>query len=167
MTRSFNPYEPPRARLAEPFLCEGELATRWSRLGAAILDGLIQLALFVPVLFYLGVYDGFPNIQPLSITMQLGLATVGFLCWVAVNGYFLHAYAQTIGKRVAGIVIARPNGERAGFGRIVWLRALPIHVITQVPIFGALLYLINVLFIFGESRRCLHDRIAGTIVVKG
>ena len=35
-------------------------------------------------------------------------------------------------------------------------------LISIVPLYGVL----DVLFIFGESRQCLHDKIAGTIVVK-
>jgi uncharacterized RDD family membrane protein YckC len=35
-----------------------------------------------------------------------------------------------------------------------------------VPVFGQILNMVNIVFIFSESKRCLHDRIGGTIVVK-
>jgi uncharacterized RDD family membrane protein YckC len=34
-----------------------------------------------------------------------------------------------------------------------------------IPVIGPLFGLVNVLFIFGEERRCLHDLAANTIVV--
>lgn len=45
------------------------------------------------------------------------------------------------------------------------LRYLPMHIVGQVPIVGALIGFINPMFIFRADQRCLHDLIAGTRVV--
>ena len=36
----------------------------------------------------------------------------------------------------------------------------------MVPLLGILYTIVDALFIFAESRQCLHDKIADTIVVK-
>ena len=41
-------------------------------------------------------------------------------------------------------------------------RNVVVWILSLIPMFG----IIDVLFIFGESRQCLHDRIADTIVIK-
>jgi hypothetical protein len=50
--------------------------------------------------------------------------------------------------------------------RIIWLRNFVIWLLSLVPLLGAVVALLDVLFIFGESRQCLHDKIADTIVIK-
>ncbi|MGH8588531.1 MAG: RDD family protein, partial [Gammaproteobacteria bacterium] len=83
-----------------------------------------------------------------------------------VNGYWLHTRGQSIGKRLLKIRIVRSTGERATLSRILFARYLPIQAMGIVPVIGMLYALIDILFIFGDSRQCLHDRIADTIVVK-
>ena len=46
--------------------------------------------------------------------------------------------------------------------RLIWLRNVVNMVLGIIPLYG----IIDVLFIFGESRQCLHDKIADTIVIK-
>jgi uncharacterized RDD family membrane protein YckC len=50
---------------------------------------------------------------------------------------------------------------------LLGLRYLPVQLITNVPLAGPVLNLVNVLMIFRGDRRCGHDLIAGTRVVKG
>ena len=56
----------------------------------------------------------------------------------------------------------RTDGSPASLGRLFWLRNVVNGLISVVPLYG----FVDMLFIFGESRQCLHDKIAGTIVVK-
>ena len=56
----------------------------------------------------------------------------------------------------------RSDGSDATLGRIFWLRNVVNALIAIIPLYS----LIDILFIFGESRQCLHDKIADTIVVK-
>jgi uncharacterized RDD family membrane protein YckC len=61
-----------------------------------------------------------------------------------------------------GIKVVRTDGSPASVGRIFWLRNVVNGLIGIVPLYG----LVDVLFIFSESRQCLHDKIADTAVVK-
>jgi uncharacterized RDD family membrane protein YckC len=79
---------------------------------------------------------------------------------------FVYRNGQTIGKKLVGIKVARTDGSRATLGRIFWLRYLLNTVITLVPGLGGLYALVDILMIFGEARRCCHDYIADTIVIR-
>jgi uncharacterized RDD family membrane protein YckC len=60
-------------------------------------------------------------------------------------------------------IIVRDTGELPGFLRGVLLRVwLPAAVNQACSLFS----LVDALWIFGDERRCLHDLIAGTIVVE-
>jgi uncharacterized RDD family membrane protein YckC len=83
-----------------------------------------------------------------------------------LNGYFLSKDGQTIGKRIIGIKIVSIQRENVGLMKIYFLRYLITSIISQIPVIRSFFNLINILFIFGKERRCLHDRIAGTVVVK-
>jgi uncharacterized RDD family membrane protein YckC len=61
----------------------------------------------------------------------------------------------------------RSDGSAAGIGRIVLLRLAPIWLMTLIPVVGVIMAgLVDPLLIFRQSRKCLHDTIADTIVVK-
>jgi uncharacterized RDD family membrane protein YckC len=72
---------------------------------------------------------------------------------------------QTVGKIIAGTRVISVDDSPAGFLRAVVLRVWPVEIVSRIPLLQ-LLVLPDVLLIFGESRRCLHDRIAGTKVVR-
>jgi len=71
-----------------------------------------------------------------------------------------------VGKRALGIRIVRSSGERASLGRIFALRYLPVTLLGAIPYLGPVFSLVDILLIFRDSRQCLHDQIADTIVVK-
>lgn len=146
---------------------EAPLAGRGARLGAAILDGILMSVMVVPVLFFFGVYDAAFNGQAPSWTLNLIGLPVGFIAWMLVNGYFLHQSGQTLGKKALGIRMVDLAGEKPGLARLAGLRFLLMQVFYSVPVAGGLVALLDCLMIFGKEKRCLHDRIAGTRVVKG
>ena len=74
--------------------------------------------------------------------------------------------SQSIAKKLLDIKVVRSDGSRASVSRIIWLRNSVIWLLSLVPLLGAVVALLDVLFIFGESRQCLHDKIADTIVIK-
>jgi uncharacterized RDD family membrane protein YckC len=49
--------------------------------------------------------------------------------------------------------------------KIVFARAVLMHLVGLVPTVGPFAYFIGLAFIFGKDRRCMHDVIAGTVVV--
>jgi len=68
---------------------------------------------------------------------------------------------------MARIKIVMNNGDgQPGFVHAWLLRAFLPGVIEAVPYVGGLFGLIDILFIFGDERRCIHDLMAGTKVVE-
>ena len=97
------------------------------------------------------------------------LAAVGVLIFLGVfivNLKFLNDSGQTIGKRLLHIKIVRSTGERATLGRVFGMRILLVGVMGSVPVLGSIFSLVDVCLIFREDRRCVHDLIADTVVVK-
>lgn len=173
-TEPNNPYAPPRASLggydshAEDGLWgDAPLADRTTRLLAKLLDPVavgLGGGLFVAVGYTAQTTDW----------SRLGLAALGgtaILMLVGVlvaNLLMLHRGGQTIGKWLLGIRIVEADGvSRAPLWRILLLRAFPV-VVQAVPLVGVgvvMAWLVDPLLLFGEERRCLHDRLAGTTVV--
>lgn len=172
MTSPFAPYQPPRADqdavVAEPASEAGSrLATRSQRWWAAFIDTLISLAILTPLQFKFGLFRNFPNIQKPTPTENAIWGLVGFAVLCLVHGYFLFKYSQSVGKRLLKIRVENvSDGTRASGLKLLLLRALPIGVVSQIPVVGPWLGLVDVVFIFRRDQRCLHDYIAGTVVVK-
>jgi uncharacterized RDD family membrane protein YckC len=85
---------------------------------------------------------------------------------LGVNLWLVHEHGQSIAKRWLRLRVVRKDGSRAHVVRIVLLRNGVPLVITMVPLLGALFWLVDALFIFRRDRRCLHDHIADTIVIR-
>jgi uncharacterized RDD family membrane protein YckC len=172
----YQDFRPPEAPLTDAPAAALELAERGARLGAKCLDGLTMLgAMLVAgivtafVMTVLGGIhagmahrSGFPVAALLAGLLGL-LAVVGLIVW---NCVWLRRYGQTVGKRVQHIRIVRSDGGRATLGRIFLRRYLPMILLGTIPYLGFLITLTDWLLIFRDSRKCLHDQFADTIVVK-
>jgi len=165
-----NPYAPPRAvvrDIADP----SALATpadRGTRLGASIIDGIIFGAMvYAPMMFGAVVSGataaatGESDPNPMA-TVGVVAAIIGFIAYCWLNIMYMARNGQSIGKKLLGIKVVRTDGSRASLGRLIWLRNVVNGLISILPFYG----LVDALFIFGESRQCLHDRIADTVVLK-
>jgi uncharacterized RDD family membrane protein YckC len=143
-----------------------ELASRWARLFAAIIDAVITSVIVVPpaVLYFEG-FNEYAQAVRHHLPTEAIMVAIGFLVDLAVNGYFLARTGQSIGKKALGIKIVRSDGSNPGLKHIVMRRMVPMEAIQLVPYFGKLVVLIGALMIFRESKKCLHDEIADTIVV--
>ncbi|QDH69793.1 RDD family protein [Marilutibacter alkalisoli] len=169
MQQDNNPYQSPQADVADALSLDN-LAGRGERLGAAIIDGLIMLAVMLPIMWIGGYFSqvmvaAASGEQP-SFVSQLMWVVIGFAVFVAVQYYPLNATAQTWGKRLVGVRIANLDGSQPGIGQLIGKRYLPVQVVSSLPFVGWLIGLVNVLLIFREDRRCGHDLVAGTKVVK-
>jgi uncharacterized RDD family membrane protein YckC len=88
---------------------------------------------------------------------------VGFIAWAWITTLLVARYGQTMAKRLLDIRVVRSDGSKASLGRIFWLRNfVGIGLLSVIPLYS----LIDPLFIFGERRKCIHDLVADTIVVK-
>ena len=163
-TQAANPYAAPAARIAQPVGNEGfSKASRGSRLGAYLIDALLIALCFGPA-YYQQVIVG--QVSAAGFNAISGIAAFAGLLLVIYNFVQLYRHGQTVGKKWVGIRIVRTDGSRAGFGRILGLRAIVPAVIGAIPLIGAVFTLADALFIFGNERRCIHDYFADTIVVE-
>jgi uncharacterized RDD family membrane protein YckC len=148
-----------------------EPAGRGVRLLAYILDGIIAgLMIYVPALIVAAATGRLEQLdRPDSeidfsmLTLPIFVAVMGFIAWAWITLLLVVRYGQTIAKRMLDIKVVRSDGSQASLGRIFWLRnVVGIGLLGVIPLYS----LIDVLFIFGERRQCIHDLIADTIVVK-
>lgn len=139
-------------------------ASRGQRLGAALIDGLLSVASLIPgmVLSVISLQTG-PDTRSLltvlgSLTILLALFGLQAYQW-----YLLTRSGQTLGKRLVKVRVVKQEDEGLpGFGRVVGIRLLLNALFAMWPPYA----IMDVLFIFGERRECLHDRLAGTKVVQ-
>jgi uncharacterized RDD family membrane protein YckC len=174
-----NQFAPPKSAVADVSDRDGtgELAERGSRLGAVFLDGIITGFWMIPA--YVVAFAALAKAPPTGAAGRFALfgalAATGWLFYVGLIGVFatwiytavlVHRNGQTIGKKIIGIKVVRSDGSRASLGRIFWMRNVLNSIIAFIPLVGGLYGLADSLWIFGDKRRCLHDYIADTIVIK-
>ena len=155
-----NPYAPPQAIVADVTdpAAGIELADRGTRLGATILDGLVVFAMvYLPFILSVTVAD-----KGSAAWIALAVAGVGLIVWLFFTVKYLGENGQSIGKKACKIKILRTDGSEVSISRVIIGRNLVNGVLGVIPLYG----LIDPLFIFGNKRRCVHDYIADTIVVK-
>ena len=155
----------PMTDAAEP----GQLASRRVRLGAVLLDTLINGTIVIAVASYVaGSLDTAMAWSKTASSLQIFSANMaGFALYSLLNGYLLATRGQTIGKRLCGIRIERTDGRSAGLWRILLLRMSPVALLSALPIpyLANAFAFVDFLLIFRPSHKCLHDQIADTVVV--
>jgi uncharacterized RDD family membrane protein YckC len=88
-------------------------------------------------------------------------------CYLGINGYFLVKSGQTVGKKVMNIrVIQEGNASVPDLSTSYFKRLFITQLVSIIPILGGLYALVDAVMIFSADKRCLHDRIAGTQVIK-
>jgi len=170
-----NPYEAPNASMEtetdqNDIPNELNLANRWRRLVAKMIDHLIMMLLMIPwVVNFISQID-FQNPESIPQLDTMDLLKDPFysgpmLLLLAVNYLMLYAFRASIGKKMLGMRIVAKDGSEIGFGRLLALREILMMVIGFIPFVGFIFGVVNVLMIFRSSHYCLHDDIAGTVVV--
>jgi uncharacterized RDD family membrane protein YckC len=168
---STNPYAPEGTVRDMPSE-EIELASRLSRFLAAFLDSFIAgLMIYLPAVIVGAATGAFDQLDRLEqggdvdisrLTLPIFLCVVGFIGWAWITLLLVARYGQTIAKRLLEIRVVRSDGSQASLGRIFWLRNVVNALLGIIPLYA----LVDLLFIFGERRQCIHDLLADTIVVK-
>jgi uncharacterized RDD family membrane protein YckC len=163
-----NPYAAPVAAVVvEEAPRELELADRLTRLGAVFADGIFFGLSLVPMLSVLALQSNkIPGHMDAVLVIGLVVSVLALLGVAGANCYYLHANGQTLAKKLLGIRVVRRDGSHCGLARIFFARNLPVTVLGAIPFDGSLVSLVDALLIFRDDRRCLHDEIADTIVVK-
>ena len=128
-----------------------ELATRLQRFLAALADGVI---LTMPYLA--GTFEALP--EPLRL-----LCLIASLALLAIQLVMVTNRGQTLGKKIVGIrIVLKDTQENGGFIVNVLKRGFLNGLLSLIPGY----FLVDSLFIFRGDRRCLHDMIAGTVVIQ-
>jgi uncharacterized RDD family membrane protein YckC len=186
---TFDPYAPPATLDARPKAVPGTRASRWRRLAGASIDGLFEGALQLAAAYPLHR----AGLDPFSAQSIRGVGTLDapspmlhLLCSLiptAVQWTLIARSGQSLGKKAVGTVMVTTEGRAAGFVHGALLRAAPWlalgfvnHALVSFAStaafgrafeFGTIgLALVDCLFIFRSDRRCIHDHIAGTNVVR-
>lgn len=160
-------FAPPQAQVADIASEQVVLAGRGMRLLAAIVDGLIlagafSAALHIPLV--LSMMDAGPEADPWAV--NLPAAALGVVLFLLIQGGPLVIRGQTLGKMLFRLRIVRTDGARPEAWRLLGLR-YGVGLLMGVTTAVAMIYsLIDSLLIFRESRKCLHDSIAGTQVIQ-
>ena len=149
---------------------EVEAATRLSRLGAVLVDGLVGFAplgailLMLPMLMLRGGTS--------TLLILLALAALVAVAVLITQIVLVARHGQTIGKKVLGIRMITSDGDIPSVWRVFFLRWLPFVVVAAVVEYvvkvrglGNIVHVVDALLIFQPNRRCLHDLLAGTHVI--
>ncbi len=168
------------------------LAEWWQRLLARLVDDLILIVLTSPV-WIAGLLPLFRRVQRLAsqypdlsqpaaaqafndnVSQQMAGMVGTFLLIGAGIGVISFGYdwlqhglwGQTIGKRVMGTKVVTADNRSPISGQAACGRAAVYALVPVVPSVGGLFALINESWLLWDPRRqCLHDKAAGTVVVK-
>ena len=135
-----------------------------TRLLAQIVDTVFAAACVLPgaLVLILGI------VTEMRLTTILGV--VGVLLGLAVALVVqvrLLRDGQTVGKRQFEMRIVHfPTLEPVTLGTAFGIRYVVAQgLLGAIPWVGGLYGIVNILFVFAEDHRCLHDRIASTVVV--
>jgi uncharacterized RDD family membrane protein YckC len=167
-----NPYQAPAATdIPDAFIQPGEfeLAGRGERFAAALVDGLINMVFILVLVFGLiwgGSFQSFVDFANAGFLMTTLITVTSALFYIGINWKFLTTNGQTLGKKFANIRIVTLDGQLPSIFDLIFKRYGFYTVVALIPVVGSYLSIINILFIFGRERRCLHDHVAGTRVVK-
>jgi uncharacterized RDD family membrane protein YckC len=155
-----NPYAPPQAKVVDVVedSDDFELAGAGVRFGAYIIDSM--LSMLVVALFFVALYMSLDNKPGAGIVWLMTVVSAGVLIWL--NVLYVVQNGQSIAKKWLGIKVVRSDGSPASLGRIFWLRNFVNSLITGAL---GLYFIVDSLLIFSDSRQCVHDKIADTIVV--
>jgi len=137
----------------------------WFRTLAAIIDNVlcqvVAVVLVLPLAFALGtsMADTYPASEIEAAGQGLGFMLGILIQWLWFTIAESSKWQATVGKKMVGLKVTDENGERIGFGKAngrFWSKILS----------ALILFIGFVMVAFTEKKQGLHDKIAGTLVVK-
>ncbi len=179
-----NPYEAPKSDIGFFDQVEQQnlsqlYASRGSRFGAAILDTIFLIIPLLIIFFMLGITEFISTGETSSAFLSLILETqsnlfvemlvssaLAFGLFVLIQGYWIYTSSQTLGKKILGMKVVDLEGRPISGNHYLFVRYLPMSVLSYLPIVGGLIAIVDCLMIFREEHNCLHDDIAKTRVIK-
>jgi uncharacterized RDD family membrane protein YckC len=125
--------------------------------------------LFLPLAIFTGQIDSSgDDAQPSGPFVASAFATAVLLAglYAAVA---LYLRETTVGKHAVGLAVRRIDGSRVSFGRALLREVVARQLLfgTAGAFIGGLPQLLDLLFpLWDDRRQSLHDKVAGTIVVR-
>ena len=179
-----NPYSAPRSAVRGSDDEDAQLAARWRRLVARIIDWvLIGILTFIINFFTLGtdwilrysqaLVDPNERVELIDVIwteLTVNVITMlgtEILLYVLLNVYLLARRGQTIGKFMMGVrIVDYFTGEIPKLRFSLLMREGGLYLLGIFGLLGSLISLVDKLFIFSENRRCIHDYWGFTTVVE-
>jgi uncharacterized RDD family membrane protein YckC len=167
------PAEPPP--LVGVIVEDSTLAGLGPRFLGAFVDGALETACWIPTAMAVGrqtaemVRDNALHPEELMKlffeAIPLSLPYLGAL--VLLQAILLSVRGQSVGNLVARTrIVNAKDGRTAHFLRAFLLRGCLARILRQFPFVGGVFWIVDVCFVFRNDRRCVHDLIAGTKVIK-
>jgi uncharacterized RDD family membrane protein YckC len=167
---SVNPYAAPMSDRQQPSMGyepsygmeqDYVLASLGSRFLGSLIDGMIVVLVAIPFVFmFASDFMEDPSEEKILFAILIPALLVSCVQW-----YLIATSGQSIAKKMLGMKIVKLDGSDPGFVHGVVLRVWVIALAGAIPFIGNFVGLADACAIFGEERRCLHDRIAGTRVI--
>lgn len=163
-------FAPPQSHVADVTTGETVLADRGTRFVAALVDGLIVAAVIWGVMMIPALQSVVQDRQEAAAgglwVVRLFSIVIGVAGFLLVQGWPLVTRGQTIGKILFKLRIVRSDGSSVAPARLLGLRYGIGMLMNVNPAVSMIYGLVDSLLIFRESRKCLHDSIADTRVIK-
>jgi uncharacterized RDD family membrane protein YckC len=164
-TGAENPYATPQSfasRQSSVIESSDLLASRGARLAASMIDGIAVLGLLVPALagmFFLDADSAAATAGGLGVFVSV----VAVLAFCVYQITMLVREGQTLGKKTMHIRIVNYDDGLVPSGtKLLVMRYFVNSALGNIPFYT----IVDLLFIFGNERRCIHDYLAGTKVVE-
>lgn len=173
---------------------EFELASPWKRIGAWLINRLIEVLLMIPAFgAILGMIAAMDSDNPEALAGigfgGIGIVFVLYMVYLGVQAYFMSRDGQSLGKKLLKIRVVTEDGDVGGFVPVVLMREIVYGIIIGVVSFViALIFafalgdaggiIANVLgyvptiaclvmlFMENRDRQTLQDMLAKTYVVE-
>lgn len=179
MQSSNEVYQAPEAELDKPEESKVyELASRLERLKASLIDIVIFLLVYIPIVHltrdayfkwhpFLGFFESLDKESIITISANLYFVPVSLVVFLLIHGYLLAKNGQTLGKKIVGIaIVSNTTNTKPPMWKLILLRYCQLFLWRINLVASGVCILINWLFIFGKEQRCLHDLVANTKVVR-
>jgi uncharacterized RDD family membrane protein YckC len=173
MSNDYNPYAVPNAAqgmggMGVPgYPPQQRLADLGKRFLGSLVDGFSGLVFAGPgvVISIIGIATNPDEPGPLFF-VGLGVIFLGLIALIVLQIYLLATRSQSIGKFVMKTQMVDVNtGQPASFVNTFLLRGVVNGLIGGIPFVGPIYTLVDILFIFREDHRCIHDLLASTVVI--
>ena len=156
---------------SESTMSEINLASRWRRFFAALLDFVLVIAGLIIVLGTTRLLES-PEPWTNDLVFNVRVFAAGALTYLILNGALLIYRGQTIGKFLLRMRIVETGSENRAPIWILVLRSLfipPVFVAIMFNDWGSTVFLVALVWygaIFYKHRKCLHDYLLRTDVIR-